>query len=51
MKKADFILVGIILAAAGVLLFVLYGLNGNSGEYVQIEVDSQVVEVLPLDKD
>lgn len=51
MKKADFILVGIILAAVGVLLFVLYGLNGNSGEYVQIEVDSQVVEVLPLDKD
>ena len=51
MKKADFILVGIIVAVAGVLLFVLYGLNTGSGEYVQIEVDGQVVESLPLDED
>lgn len=51
MKKADFIIIGVVLAVAGVLLLVLYGSNSNIGSYVQIEVDGKVVESLPLDTD
>lgn len=50
MKKNDFILIGIIVAVAAVLLVVLYGFNNKSGSLVTIEVDSQIVETLPLDE-
>jgi hypothetical protein len=51
MKKADFIIIAVVLAVAGVLLAFLYGGNSNSGDYVQIEIDGQVTEVLPLNSD
>lgn len=51
MKKADFILIAVVIALAGVLLFFLYGLNSNSGAYVQVEIDGKTVETLPLDTD
>lgn len=51
MKKADFILIGIVAVIVIILLIALYATGGNSGNRVQIEVDSQVVETLPLDTD
>ena len=33
------------------MLFFLYGLNGNAGSYVQIEIDGKTAETLPLDID
>lgn len=51
MKKADFILIAVVGVVVVVMLFFLYGVNSNSGAYVQIEVDTKVVETLPLDTD
>lgn len=51
MKKADFILIAVIVAVAGVLLFFLYVVNSGSGDYVRIEVNGSVTETLPLDTD
>lgn len=51
MKKADFILIGVVLGVALVIMFFLYGLNGNDGAYVEIEVDGSVTETLPLDEE
>lgn len=51
MKKADLIIIAVVAAAVGILIFFLYGLNSNSGSYVQIEVDGKVTQVLPLDTD
>ena len=51
MKKADFILIAVTVAVAGILLVLLYGANGASGAYVQIEIDGKVTETLPLDTD
>lgn len=51
MKKADFIVIGAVAVVVAVLLVVLYGVNSNSGDYVQIEVDTKIVDVLPLDAD
>ncbi len=51
MKKADFIVIGAVAVVVAVLLIVLYGVNSNSGDYVQIEVDTKIVDVLPLDTD
>lgn len=51
MKKADFILIAVVIAVAGLMLFFLYGLNGNAGSYVQIEIDGKTAETLPLDID
>lgn len=50
MKKADFILIAAVTLIAGILLFFLYGVNSSSGAYVQIEVDSKVIETLPLNE-
>lgn len=50
MKKADFILIAIVLAVVGVLAFFLYGMNQGSGTYVQIEVDGKVTQTLRLDE-
>ncbi len=49
MKKADFIVIGVVLAVVAVLVFVLYGLNGDSGKYVQVEVNGEVIETFELD--
>lgn len=51
MKKADFILIGVVAVIVGVMVFFLYGVNNHSGSFVQIEVDSKVVDTLPLDED
>lgn len=51
MKKADFILVGVVFAIVGVLLFFLYVVGGDSGKYVQVEVNGDVVETLAIDED
>lgn len=51
MKKADYILVAVTVAVAGILLVLLYGVNSASGAYVQIEIDGAVTETLPLDTD
>jgi len=48
-KKADLILIAVVIAAAGILLFILYGLNTGSGSYVQIEINGKAVQSLPLD--
>jgi hypothetical protein len=51
MKKADFIVIGVVALVVSVLLIFLYGVNSGTGDYVQIEVDGNVVEILPLDTD
>lgn len=50
MKKADFIVIGIVLCVSAVIVALLYGFN-STGNYVQIEVDGKIVETLPLDED
>ena len=51
MKKADFILIAVTAAVVCCLLFLLYGVNGASGAFVQIEINGVVTETLPLDTD
>ena len=51
MKKADFILITVVAVIVGVILFFLYGLNNDTGAYVQIEIDGKIVETLPIDTD
>lgn len=51
MKKADLIIIAVVAVAVGILIFFLYGLNSDSGSYVQIEVDGKLTQVLPLDTD
>lgn len=51
MKKADLIIVAIVLAIAGILVFFLYFVNGESGKYVQVEVNGNVVETVSLNDD
>ena len=51
MKKADFIVIAVVLVIAGVLVFFLYGINSDSGAYVRVEVDGKVVDTLDLNKD
>lgn len=51
MKKADFILIAVTAAVVCVLLILLYGVNSESGAYVQIEIDGKVTETFPLDED
>lgn len=51
MKKADFIVIGTVLAVVGVLVLFLYFINGDSGKYVQVEVDGEIVETVELSKD
>lgn len=50
MKKSDFIVIATVLAVVGVLAFFLYYVNGDSGKYVQVEVNGKVVETLKLDE-
>lgn len=51
MKKADFIVIAVVLVIAGVLVFFLYGINSDLGAYVRVEVDGKVVDTLDLNKD
>ena len=51
MKKADFIIIAVVAVIVGILVFFLYGVNNDSGAYVQLEVDGTVVETLLLDED
>ena len=48
MKKADFIVIAVVLSVVGVLVFFLYFVNADSGRYVQVEVNGEVVETLEL---
>lgn len=50
MKKADIAVLGTVLAAAGIIALLLFCF-GQNGEYVQIEINSKVQEVLPLNED
>ena len=51
MKKADLIIIAVVLAVAGVLCFYLYYVNGDSGKYVEVEKDGKIVDILSLDDD
>lgn len=51
MKKADLIIIGVVLAIVGVLAFFLYYVNGDSGSYVQVEINGKAVEVVKLNED
>lgn len=50
MKKADIILIAVVLLLAGAMFVFLYG-GDKSGSFVQLEVDGEVVEVLDLKTD
>lgn len=50
-KKSDFILIAVVLAVVAVLVFVLYGVNNHTGEFVQIEIDGSVVKTMSLQAD
>lgn len=51
MKKADFIIIAVTAAVVLVLFIFLYGVNNASGAYVQIEINGEITETLPLDTD
>lgn len=51
MKKADFIIIGIVTVIVGILVFFLYFVNADSGNVVIVEKDGEVIETLSLDKD
>lgn len=51
MKKQDLIIVGVVLAVVGVLVFFLYFVNGEDGKYVQVEHNGKVVETVLLSED
>lgn len=51
MKKADFIIIGVIAVVVSILLFFLYGLNSDSGNVVQLEINGDVVREFSLDSD
>lgn len=50
MKKADFIVIGVVAVVVAVMLFFLYGVNTASGDCVQIQIDGKCVETLPLNE-
>lgn len=51
MKKADIIVIAVILAVVGVILFFLYGVNTDSGDYVTVEINGEITETLSLNED
>ena len=51
MKKADIILIAVVFAVVGVILFFLYGVNTNSGSYVTVEINGEITETLSLNED
>ncbi len=50
MKKQDFIVIAAVLAAAAILFAVLHFGIGK-GAYVQIQVNNEIVDTLPLNED
>ena len=50
MKKADFILIGAVLCAAGALVLFLY-FGGRPGAAVTVAINGETVDTLPLNKD
>lgn len=50
MKKADFIVIAVVALVAGIILFFLYGTD-NTGNYVQVEINGQVVDTVSLSED
>lgn len=50
MKKADFIVIGVVLGLAVIIIGILYGFN-STGNYVQIEINGKIAETVPLNED
>ena len=48
MKKYDFIVIAVVIAVAGIMALVLYGLNNESGKFVQVEIDGTVTDTVPI---
>lgn len=51
MKKADFIIIGVVAVIVSVLAFFLYFVNADSGSVVIVEKDGEVIETLSLEQD
>lgn len=51
MKKADFIIIGVVAVIVSVLAFFLYFVNAHSGSVVIVEKDGEVIETLSLEQD
>lgn len=51
MKKYDFIVIAAVAVVVGVIAVVLYGLNNESGKFVQVEIDGAVADTIPLSED
>lgn len=51
MKKQDLFVIAAALAVAAVMCLIIYLPGGNSGEYVQVEIDGETVATLPLGED
>lgn len=51
MKKADFIIIGVVAVIVSVLAFFLYFVNADSGSVVVVEKDGEVIETLSLEQD
>lgn len=51
MKKFDLIIIAVVLAVSGVLCFLLYYVNGDSGKYVVVEKDGEIVDIFSLDEE
>ena len=51
MKKSDFIVIGAVSVIVGILLVCLYVFGGESGKYVQVESNGNVIDTLKLDED
>ena len=51
MKKFDLIIIAVVLAVSGILLFWLYYVNGDNGNFVQVEKNGKVVDTFSLDED
>lgn len=51
MKKADFIIIGVVAVIVSVLALFLYFVNADSGSVVIVEKDGEVIETLSLEQD
>ena len=51
MKKYDFIVIAVVIAVVGIMAFVLYGLNNESGKFVQVEIDGAVIDTVLISED
>lgn len=51
MKKADLIIIGVVAIIVGIIVFFLYFVGGESGQYVQVEIDGKIVDTIKLDED